>query len=123
LYQKIIWILKFISREILKIFAKIINAQKELVMQTMNLQIEDSFFPHFKAMIDSFVNDRKVQVVDDSYDYENNYPQSVVVSSIEEVRRRVFEAEKRIEAGDFITEEEYEIQMNNFFKEELGIAR
>jgi hypothetical protein len=88
-------------------------------MQTMNLQIEDSFFPHFKAMIDSFVNDRKVQVVDDSYDYENNYPQSVVVSSIEEVRRRVFEAEQ--ETG--VTEEEYNILMDKFFQDELGIQR
>ncbi|MDD2698336.1 MAG: hypothetical protein PHF17_06005 [Arcobacteraceae bacterium] len=88
-------------------------------MQTMNLQIEDSFFPHFKAMIDSFVNDRKVQVVDDSYDYENNYPQSVVVSSIEEVRRRVFEAEQ--ETG--VTEEEYNILIDKFFQDELGIQR
>ncbi len=88
-------------------------------MQTMNLQIDDSFFPHFKAMIDSFVNDRKVRVIDDSYDYENNYPQSVVVSSIEEVRRRVFEAEQ--ETG--VTEEEYNILMDKFFQDELGIQR
>jgi len=89
----------------------------------MNLQIEDSFFPQFKVMIENFIKEKKVHIADDSYDYENNYPQSVVVSSVDEVRRRVFEAEKRIENGDFITEEEYEIQMDKFFKEELGIVR
>jgi len=93
-------------------------------MQTLNLKIDDSFFPHFKAMIDSLVKDHKLQIIeDDTYDFENNYPQSAVVSSVEEVRRRVYEAEKRINDGDFITEEEYEIQMNRFFSEELGIER
>jgi len=92
-------------------------------MQTMNLQIEDSFFPQFKSLIESFIRERKVQIVEDEYDYQNNYPQSVVVSSVEEVRRRVYEAEKRIQEGDFITEEEYEIQMDKFFMDELGISR
>lgn len=67
-------------------------------------------------MIENFIKEKKVHIVDDSYDYENNYPQNVVVSSVDEVRRRVFEAEKRIENGDCITEEEYEIQMDKFFK-------
>ena len=83
----------------------------------MNLQIEDSFFPQFKVMIENLIKEKKVHIADDSYSYENNYPQSAVVSSVDEVRRRVFEAEKRIENGDFITEEEYEIQMDKFFKE------
>lgn len=70
------------------------------------------------------MKDSKVKIVDDEeYDHENNYPQSVVISSVEEVRKRVYEAEKRIDDGDFISEEEYEIQMNKFFKEELGINR
>jgi hypothetical protein len=89
-------------------------------MQTMNLKIEDSFFPQFKEMIENFVKDNKVEVIEDEeYDFENNYPQSVVVSSVEEVRRRVYEAEQ--EVG--LTEEEYDIQMDKFFKEELGIDR
>ena len=91
-------------------------------MQTLNLKIDDSFFPHFKAMVDSLVKDHKVEIVDE-YDYENNYPESVVVSSIEEVRRRVHEAEQRINDGEYLTKEEYEVQMNKFFKEELGIDR
>jgi len=88
-------------------------------MQTMNLQIEDSFFPQFKSLIESFIRERKVQIVEDGYDYQNNYPQSVVVSSVEEVRRRVYEAEQ--EEG--MSEEEYDFLMDKFFREELRIER
>lgn len=90
-------------------------------MKTMNLKIEDNFFPHFKAMIDSLVKDKKVKIIeyDEDYDFENNYPQNAIVSSVEEVRRRVFEAEQ--EVG--MTEEEYQQFMDKFFKEEIGIER
>lgn len=92
-------------------------------MKTMNLKIEDSFFPHFKAMIDSLAKDKKVKVVKKKYDYENNYPESAVVSSVKEVRRRVFEAEKRIEENQGMSEEEYQQFMDKFFEEKLGIKR
>jgi hypothetical protein len=86
----------------------------------MNLEIDNNFFPHFKAMIDSFVKDNKVSVVEiDDYDYTKNAPESVIVSSVEEVRRRVALAE----AEEGMTEEEYEVAMNKFFKEELGVER
>ena len=86
----------------------------------MSLEIDNNFFPHFKAMIDSFVKDNKVSVVEiDEYDYAKNAPESVIVSSVEEVRRRVALAE----AEESMTEEEYEIAMNRFFKEELGVER
>ncbi|MBN2824650.1 MAG: hypothetical protein JXQ76_04955 [Campylobacterales bacterium] len=90
-------------------------------MQTLNLRIEDSFFPQFRAMIEDFVKEHKVEVIDndEEYDYENNYPQSVVISSVEEVRRRVYEAEQ--EEG--MSEEEYNAFMDKFFEEELGIKR
>lgn len=92
-------------------------------MQTINLRIEDSFLAQFQAIIANLSKEHKIEVIEDEYDYENNYPQSAVVSSIEEVRRRVYEAEKRIEEGEFLTQEEYEKQMDRFFKEELGITR
>ena len=92
-------------------------------MQTISLKVEDSFFPHFKALIDSLIKDKKVELVDDSYDYENNYPQSVVVSSVEEVRRRVHEAEERIKSGEDLGEVQYNELMDKFFKEELGVDR
>ena len=86
----------------------------------MNLEIDNNFFPHFQAIIDSFVKDNKVSVIEiDDYDYAKNTPKSVVVSSVEEVRRRVALAEEE----ESITEEEYEIAMNRFFKEELGVER
>ncbi len=86
----------------------------------MNLEIDNTFFPHFKAMIDSLVKDNKVSVVEiDDYDYASYAPESAIVSSVEEVRRRVAIAE----AEEGMTEEEYEIAMNKFFKEELGVER
>ncbi len=72
----------------------------------MNLEIDNSFFPHFKAMIDSLVKDNKVSVVDiDDYDYTKNAPESVIVSSVEEVQRRVALAEERIKKTGGLTEE------------------
>ena len=72
----------------------------------MNLEIDNNFFPHFKAMIDSLVKDNKVSVVEmDDYDYTKNAPESVIVSSVEEVRRRVALAEERIKETGGLTEE------------------
>lgn len=82
-------------------------------MHTVNLRIEDDFFPHFKVILDSFVKDKKVRII------ENELPSNIVVSSVEEVRRRIAESES--EEG--MSEEEYNRQMNRFFSEELGINR
>lgn len=82
-------------------------------MQTINLKVEDEFFPHLKAILDSFVKDKKVRII------ENELPANVIVSSIEEVHRRVAEAES--EVG--MTQEEYDRKMDHFFNEELGTKR
>lgn len=93
-------------------------------MKTLNLKIDDSFFPQFKALVDSYVNEHKIEIIkDENFDYENNYPQSVVLSSVEDVRKRVLSSENRIENGEFHTQEDYEVLMNRFFSEELGIKR
>lgn len=93
-------------------------------MKTLNLKIDDNFFPQFKALVDSYVSEHKIEIIkDENFDYENNYPQSVVLSSVEEVKKRVLESEHRIEKGEFHTQEDYEILMNKFFSEELGIKR
>ena len=93
-------------------------------MKILNLKIDDNFFPQFKALVDSYVNEHKIEIIkDENFDYENNYPQSVVLSSVEEVKKRVLESEHRIEKGEFHTQEDYEILMNKFFSEELGIKR
>ena len=89
-------------------------------MQTLSLEIDDKFFPHFKVVLDSFIKDNKVAIIDkDDFDYENNYPESLVISSVEEVRARVYEAEQQ----KGLTEDEYNILMDKFFREELGIER
>lgn len=79
----------------------------------MNLQIDDSFFPHFKALVDSFINDKKIKIVD------SELPQHLTSSNIEEVRRRVYLSEK--EKG--ISQSEYDKIMDKFFKDEIGIER
>ena len=90
-------------------------------MKTLNLKIDDNFFPQFKALVDGYVNEHKIEIIkDENFDYENNYPQSVVLSSVEEVKKRVLESEHRIEKGEFHTQEDYEILMNKFFSEELN---
>ncbi len=86
-------------------------------MHTLNLRIEDDFFPHFKALLDTLVKDKKVQIID------NEFPANVIVNSVEEVHKRVAEAEKRIANGEFYTQEEYEKQMDDFFENQLGIKR
>jgi len=73
----------------------------------MNLQIEESFFPHFKALIDTFINDNKVKILNDEplKDFE--------CSSVDEVRKRVFLAEERIKNGNFLTEEKFWEKIEN----------
>ena len=93
-------------------------------MKTLNLKIDDNFFPQFKALFDGYVSEHKIEIIkDENFDYKNNYPQSVVLSSVEEVKKRVLESEQRIEKGEFHTQEDYEKLMNKFFSEELGIKR
>lgn len=82
-------------------------------MQTINLKVEDDFFPHLKAILDSFVKDKKVRII------ENELPVNVIVSNIEEVHRRVAEAES--EVG--MNQEEYDLKMERFFRDELGFKR
>jgi len=82
-------------------------------MQTLNLKIDDTFFPHFKAILESFIKDKKIEIID------NLQPHNFIVSSIEEVQKRVLEAENELS----LSQEEYQTQMDTFFKDELGIKR
>ena len=93
-------------------------------MKTLNLKIDDNFFPQFKALVDGYVNEHKIEIIkDENFDYKNNYPQGVVLSSVEDVKKRVLESEHRISNGEFHTQEDYEKLMNKFFTEELGIKK
>ena len=66
-------------------------------MQTVTLNIEDGFYNHFMELLNNISKD-KVEVVDTAF------PSELVVSSIDEVRRRVYEAEN----SEGMTEQEYE---------------
>ena len=90
----------------------------------MSLEIDNNFFPHFKVLIDSFVRDQKVSIVEEgTYDHAAYAPESTIISSVQEVQRRAAEAEKRIANGHGVSDAEYEERMNRFFQEELGITR
>lgn len=82
-------------------------------MQTIRLNVEDTFFPHFRALIESLIKDKKVEIIEDD----------IIVSSIEEVRKRVLASEQRIERGEFLTQEHYTAQMKDFFTSELGATQ
>ena len=81
-------------------------------MQTLNLKIDDTFFPHFKAILESFIKDKKIEIIDDN-------PHDFIVNSVEEVKKRVFEAEQ--EAS--LSQDEYNEKIELFFKTELGLTR
>ena len=34
-------------------------------MKTLNLKIDDNFFPQFKALVDSYVNEHKIEIIKD----------------------------------------------------------
>ena len=85
-------------------------------MTTINLKVEDNLVDVIKTVLSGFIEQKKVQIIDEE-------KPSFIVSSVKEVRKRVYEAEKRIDANGGINEEEYEKMMNNFFTNELGISR
>lgn len=74
-------------------------------MQTVTLNIEDEFYNHFMELLKNISTD-KIEVVDIAF------PNELVVSSVDEVRRRVYEAE----SSEGMTEQEYEKEINSFFK-------
>ena len=78
-------------------------------MQTITLKVEDGFYDAFMQLLQNISKD-KIEII------EEGYPSDMIVSSVEEVRRRVYEAEARIENGEFLTEEEYRKEMDAFLK-------
>jgi uncharacterized secreted protein with C-terminal beta-propeller domain len=84
-------------------------------MQTINLQIEESFYPQLKAMIKSFVDEKKIKILKKEYAFSDN----ITLSSVQEVQERIYASEK--EEG--LNKKAYEKEMEHFFKKEFGIAK
>jgi len=80
-------------------------------MHTVTLKIDDNFYEHFMALVHS-IPKKHVKVV------EHSVPERIIVSSIEEVKKRVYESEK----SPSFSEEEYQNEMKNFLKNELKIS-
>ncbi len=72
-------------------------------MQTVTLKINDNFYEHFMAIVDSLPK-KQVKVVD------KKIPSGIIVTSIEEVKRRVEAAEKSESLSD------------SAYKKELGVV-
>jgi len=85
-------------------------------MQTVTLKINDSFYEHFMALVDSLPK-KQVKVV------ERPMSDEVIVSSEAEVRRRAFEAEERIKSGEYVTQDNYRQMMDQFLTKEFGSAQ
>ena len=84
-------------------------------MTTLNLKVEDSLVDVIKTMLVGFVQDKRIEITEE----KNSLIDEVVVNSIEEVQKRVSEAEMQ----EGMSEEEYEKYMDDFFQNELGIKR
>jgi len=80
-------------------------------MTTINLKVEDNLVDVIKTVLSGFVQQKTVQIEEERPDF--------IVSSAEEVKKRVYEAE----AQEGMSEEEYDRYMDRFFREELGIKR
>lgn len=85
-------------------------------MQTVTLKINDSFYEHFMALVDSLPK-KQVKVIERSINEE------MIVSSAAEVRRRAFEAEKRIKNGEYVTQDSYRQMMDQFLTKEFGLTQ
>ena len=77
-------------------------------MHTIKINIEDSFYPHFKALIDNLVESKQVSYFEKSDDNsEADYPKSVVLNSVAAVREKVLVAEKNVQDGSYMKEDAF----------------
>lgn len=75
---------------------------------TLTLRVNESVMPNILSFLEDYIRSRDVEVVDDVV---RKFQEEILVSSKEEVQRRVMEAEKRIALGDYLDEEEYQKEM------------
>ncbi len=66
-------------------------------MQTITLNIEDSFYPHFQVLLESLEKDKKIEILKDAS------PQKDIVNSLKEVQKPVKEEDLK---RNFLTENE-----------------
>ncbi len=87
-------------------------------MQTIQLQIKDSYFEKFLNLLHTLPED-EVKIIDKKFSMSDEF----FVNSIESVQKRVYEAEERIKNGNYITEDAYKEKMDEFFKTEFDLQR
>ena len=82
-------------------------------MHTLKIKVSDSLYIDVLATLQKYPKS-ELQIKENKI-----FPQELLIGSVEDVRKRVYEAEKQ----PSITEKEYEILMDYFFENELGIKR
>ena len=87
---------------------------------TLQIDVSDSLYDTFIAFIQNLPQDiisvKKISTTD-------GLPKDIIISSKDEVKKRVYEAEKRIKNGDYLTQNQYDKEMDIFFRNELGIEK
>ena len=87
---------------------------------TLQIDVSDSLYDTFIAFIQNLPQDiisvKKISTTD-------GLPKDIIISSKDEVKKRVYEAEKRIKNGDYLTQNQYDKEMESFFRNELGIEK
>lgn len=73
-------------------------------MHQLTINVNESFYPHFKALIDSLVKSKQLNYVETKEDKKQFFDQ-IILNSVEEVKRKVQEAEDRVHAGSYVEED------------------
>ena len=77
---------------------------------TLTLRVNESVMPNILSFLEDYIRSRDVEVVDDVV---RKFQEEILVSSKEEVRRRIMEAEKE----ESLSEEEADAIMEQYLKQ------
>ena len=74
-------------------------------MHTLTINVNDSFYPHFKALIKSLAQNKKLEYFEERS--EKELPEEILINDKSEVKKRVLLAEARIASGSNVEEEAF----------------
>ena len=77
---------------------------------TLTLRVNEKVMPNILSLLENYIRSKDVEVVDDVV---RRYQEEILVSSKEEVRRRVMEAQKE----ESLSEEEADAIMEQYLKQ------
>ena len=74
-------------------------------MHTLTINVNDSFYPHFKALIEGLAQSKKLEFSEKKAMHE--FPKKLLIDSAQEVQKRALSAEARVASGDYVKEEAF----------------